>query len=224
MFLTEVHSFKFETRYLENHLISAWKPILCLTQNMFFLKLQLLYSNFILAHSSDCMTLRDFGPLRLETVMLVSLSQAQKCLKRNCYAKTPFPNVKITNFKHLWIQIDAGDSRFNSYIYSDHSCTIINRHSRNTTQTQPSHNSLHNTPRIQPEMYTLIQQTLNSVSRIIHHRHRHHCYYWYSHRIICFSNISLFSKSIKIQMEFSLGWNWWFIHLLAYTGSGGFHW
>lgn len=189
---------------------------------MFFLKLQFLYSNLILAHSSDSMTLKDFGPLRLETFILISLLQAQKCLILLC--QTPLPNVKKTYFKHLWIQIDAGDTRFNSYIYSDHSCTIINRHSRNTTQTQPSHNSLHNTPRTQSEMYTLIQQTLNSMSRIIHHRHHHHCYYWYSHRIICFSNISLFSKSIKIQMDFSLGWNWGFIHLLAYMGSGGFHW
>lgn len=41
---------------------------------------------------------------------------------------------------------------------------------------------------------------LNSMSIIIYH------HYYYSHKTICFSNISLFSKSIKIQVDSSLGW------------------
>lgn len=155
----------------------------------------------------------DFGPKDLKHFMHISLSQAQMDLV--VLGPLYFSNVKKNNLKHLQIYMQIKNTRFNSYIYSDHSCTIMNRHSRNTSQTQPSHN----TPRTQTEMYTLIQQTLNSMSGIIYHHHR--CHYWYSHRIICFSNISLFSKSIKIQMDFSLGWNGWFIHLLAYKGSGG---
>lgn len=168
--------------------------------------------------SPESETCEWFWSWRLDTFYAyVFISESTRL---SCVWSFLFFPCQENNVQLLWMymQISIVHTRFNSYIYSDHSCTIMNRHSRNTSQTQPSHN----TPRTQTEMYTLIQQTLNSMPRIIYHHL--HCHYWYSHRIICFSNISLFSKSIKIQMDFSLGWNGWFIHPLAYIGSGSFHW